>query len=363
MKLIVSAPHLDSRQRRAFEELLHKAVPSISRRLGSVAPQDPRLRARLTAEGSSQGGRIIHHLTLSLQLSDHPVVVHKSGPDAAGLVDESVKALKKELQRTASRIRKDQLNRRRGSVREAFSTFLQEVPSLPSVNGSAVKREDMETNPFFARLRPLLGPLHSYSRDQLDAAQAASELPDNYLSPDDLVDQAVLRVLEDGKAALRDAQTLEQQLYRYVDEILAEEVSQRQPGVGGQFLSLEQEAPEDQRRDLGADATEVEENEYYQPWAMLRLEDVLIDDRAEEPGHMLSESEERRLLLKHLGGFHSKARSAFYLNRVEGFETYEIAMIQNREEDVVKADIEACVRTLQSGWNQVDSGSSVARRA
>jgi DNA-directed RNA polymerase specialized sigma24 family protein len=353
MKLLIAAPNLDAREKKTLEYELNRALPGIKRRIERFSPKDRMLRARCAAERGLEPN--LFHLTLSLQLPDHPIVVQKDGVDLRLLVGDAQSALCKELRRSAARIRKEHLARRRRGAKAAFADFtIQAATPLPiaiPVNGSSP-----ETNPIFARVRPLLAPLHSFAREAIRTAELAGEIPRDYLSPDDLVDQAIIRVVDN--ANIQDGpEALERRLYRFVQNAIDEEIAAHNPD-GRAMISIEQSAPEEDR--WGIEGTEVEEREYHMPFAALVMEDVLVDEHAVDPEHSLSEAEQHRLILKFLGNFHSKARSAFYLNRVEGFEPFEIAMIQNRDEPTVLRDIAACVEALRQGWSQIANGMARA---
>lgn len=349
MKVIINAPDLDARMKSQLEEDINRAIPGIARRLGHVANAELILRAAVTVQGRNHNP--IYSLTLSLHLPDQPVVVQKSNSDLHVLVDACEKAIKKELRRSMAKLRKEHLSRRRAASRDAFTSFSATVADLPP-EPMAPPAE----NPIFARLRPLLGPLFSYARDHINTAVIAGELRQDYLTPDDLVDHAVLRVAENDANLLKDASRLEAELYRQIELAIAEEIEREHPNGGESIISIEDDAPEDERWGMGG--VEREEREYYQPFAALRIEDILIDDHAIDPEHQLSDEEQHRLMLKYLGGFNSKARSAFYLNRVEGFDAYEIAMIQNRDEAAVLKDVDQCMEALREGWKSLATGVS-----
>lgn len=346
MKLIMAAPGVDSRDRKAVEQDLRASLPSIKRRLGRTGPELPMLRARLTVAGKKDFPT--YHLTLSLQLPDHHIVVQKAASDLRALVSQSDSALKKELRRSTAKIRKEHLNRKRTSEKSAFSAFAQEVATAERTLLEESIAMEPDASPLFARLRPLLGPLFNHARELIRTAEMAGELPPDYVLPDDLVDQAIVQVAERNGQALTDPEMLETRLFRYIDGLLSDEIARRHP-ENASMMSIEQPAPEEvERRRMGQ--PEEEESEYYQPFAALRMADVLIDEHAIDPEHHLSDVEEHRVILKYLANFHAKARSAFFLNRVEGFELFEIAMIQNRSEEQVQEDITECAVALRDGW-------------
>lgn len=355
MRLIIAAPDLDNGGKKLLDYELNRILPGIKKRISRYSPNDRILRARLTSEGAA-GELPIFHLTLSLQLPDHPIVVQKDGTEIRSLVQEAEKALRKELRRSTARIRKEHLARRRTGAKKAFTEFARESQTLPKpeIGTLREKPETLEANPVFARLRPLLGPLYNFARDHINTAQVAGELPTDYLSPDDLVDQALLHVAENSDA-FTNPDVLEKELYRYIQSVIDEESARHTPD-SSPMISLEQGAPDEER--WGITGPEVEEREYHQPFAALRMEDILIDDSAIDPEHQMSDVEQHRLILKFLADFPAKSRTAFYLNRVEGFEPFEIAMIQDRDEKEVESDISSCAKTLLERWEKhsKDSG-------
>lgn len=349
MKLILSAPSISSKTRKYVEYQLEEALPSIKKRLGKKkGPDTVIVRAHLTGNENDKKPQFV--LTISFRLPDHTVAVQKKGEDIHQIVPACLSAIRKELRRCVARIRRDHLKRHRSSIRDAFEQFSRDVTVEPDLAQAPPKGYRPEASPLFARLRPLLGPLHGYARDSIHTARMAGELPGNLLTADDLVNQAVLNILETAGEAMRDPQVLEHHLYREVDQILAEEFRRQQPEQG-ELLSIEQPAPEEEDRwTLGQ--AEVDESEYYQPFEALRLEDVLIDEKVKDPEELTSDVEEHRIILKSLAKFPARARSAFYLNRVEGFDLFEIAMIQAREENEVARDVEECAQTLRDGLAQ-----------
>ncbi|MCB2156937.1 hypothetical protein KQI84_18830 [bacterium] len=316
------------------------------------------LRARLSVAGKKE--HPTYHLTLSLQLPDHHIVVQKDSSDTRQLVSSSEAALKKELRRSTAKIRKEHLSRKRTSEKKAFSNFAKEVASTEEALLEEAMKMQPDTSPLFARLRPLLGPLYNHARELIRTAELAGEVSADYVTPDDLVDQAIVQIAERNGQVLTDPEVLETKLFRYIDAILTDEITRQKP-ENSSVMSIEQPAPEEiERKRMGQ--PEEEEVEYYQPFAALRMEDVLIDEHAIDPEHQLSDVEEHRVILKYLANFHAKARSAFFLNRVEGFDIYEIAMIQNRSEDQVKKDIDECAVALREGWQKMERGSESEQR-
>lgn len=346
MKLIFATRNLDPKEKRTFEYDMKEATPRIKKRVGSTCPGTPLLRARLSSTGSN--GNTLYTLTLSMQLPNQPVVVQKSDKDLRILVTEAEKAMKKELRRVTSRIRKDHLARRRSSSREAFQEFTEEVASIAP---EAASFEGTADNPLFARLRPLMGPLYNYAREQITTAEIGGDIPFDYLNPTELVDQAMVAVIDSGDLGKVSPSALEQRLYRSIESSVRSEIERHAPD-DKRMVSLSEAAPFSER--VSRDQPEVEESEFYQPYESLIMQDVLVDEHAVDPEHAMSDTQQHELILRNLSSFAPEARTAFMLSRFEGFDLFEIAMIQDRSEEVVLSDIDSCATALQEGWTKAE---------
>lgn len=349
MKLLLSTPGIDSKTNKSVERHLHHIMPHISKRLGRHDNDSRMLRVKITVD-SKATDRPVYHLTISIQLPEHPVVVYKSGYDVHTVVAEGETAIKKELRRSVAKLRAEYLLRKRQSERHQFVSFSDEIadetPLKHSVKSATL--ENVEAHPLFARLRPILGHLHNFAQEHLRSAVVSGDLPENYLAPDDLVDQAILAMMESDKNLMNDPVLLERSLFQQIDLILDQEIKQAKENP---IISLEERAPH--QENWGVQAAEFEDNEYQKPYEALKMEDILVDEDLPIGNHDLSEKEEHRLILKNLAGFHSKARSAFFLSKIEGFELFEIAMMQNRSEEAVQEDIIKCVGYLKNSWSEL----------
>lgn len=347
MKLILTAPSLPDRQRRFAEQELEEAIPRIRKHLVTKDKQSRILRARISVDGPKE--HPLYTVTLTVQMPDHPVVVQKKDHDLGGALGSCEATMKRDLKRVGAKIRKYHLRKRRTATRDSLAMFTEEISKTDGA--AAAPTAAAEENPVFARLRPLMGQLYTYAREHLATAQIAGEVPIGYLVAEDLVDQAILRVIDKDSERLKDAGALERQLFRYIDHLITEEAERQHP-ADSEMVSIDGPAP-DSNDHQGYGSPEREEVEFYQPFEALRLGDVLVDEHAVDPEHHMSDVEEHRLIQKYLAGFPTMARSAFLLNLIEGFELFEIAMIQNRDEDDVQGDIDTCTEKLKAEWERV----------
>lgn len=361
MKLLLTTPGIKSQDRKSIERHLHHVLPHIKKRLGRLAKDTLILRAKVSIDGKTDE-RPIYHITLSTQLPDHSVIVHKDGFDMHKLVQEAEVAFKKELRRCVAKIRKDYLHRKRKAQRTLFEDFTENYNTSDSLRESSIiqanQKEDQDAHPIFARLRPILSHLHSYAVEHIRAAISANELSADYIAPDDLVDQAILSMIETDKNLMSDPVILERALFQQIDVILEQEIENHKRDSDS-AISLDDRAPTDEQ--WGVIGPEAEEKEYHKPYEALKIEDILEDHEVAMPSRHMTDKEEHRAILKCLSSFHKKARSAFFLHKIEGFELFEIAMIQNRDEAEVTKDIEDCVEYLKTNWSLVEDTVEAAK--
>ena len=182
-------------------------------------------------------------------------------------------------------------------------------------------------------------------------SQLAGEIPVNRLKPGEVVDD----ILGRGYELFRSQQEEEfshASLYRLADQIIRDEISnykdKEQSGI-----SLEEEISRSDPRwevsDLGEEILA-----YYQMEEVLLYGDVMPDAHLPDPARALDEKEQMSGIFRSLSGAGSLARSAFLLERMEGFEPYEIAWMQGRAEEEVRGDIQQCEEILKRTLSSTD---------
>jgi DNA-directed RNA polymerase specialized sigma24 family protein len=183
-------------------------------------------------------------------------------------------------------------------------------------------------------------------------SQLAGELPVNHLRPGEVVDDVLVR----GYELFRSQQPAEEfshgTLYRLADEIIRDEIrnykDREQSGV-----SLEEEiTPQDPRwqvSDLGEEVLP-----FYQTEEVLLYGDVMPDLHLPDPARALSDKEQMQGIFQAMSGVEALARAAFLLERMEGFEPYEIAWMQDRSEEEVSKDVQSCEDMLRKAVLSTD---------
>ena len=90
----------------------------------------------------------------------------------------------------------------------------------------------------------------------------------------------------------------------------------------------------------------------------LRLEDLIPDPKVSDAWDELETREQRERLLSLLSELPTRQRQTFLLYALEDYNTAEIAMLQDRPESAVKADIEAARQFLRQHLQAEEQDSS-----
>lgn len=248
-------------------------------------------------------------------------------------IDAVADKLAAELRRHKRLIRHDDLYRRKRHRREAF-------------RHAAVRLESDIAKPdkkaFFEMLHPLMARLRGHAHHELIVAQLQGRITPGQLTIEDVLDEAILRAWTKFEA--KDAsEPLEIWLGRFLHEVLDEQAS----GVPA-AISIDDEIDAADPR-YGADVSPTAEDDepYWEEPYTATFDDVLPDRHPSEPWQELEAVEQMRWVLAQLSHLPQRRRRAFTLLLLDGWDPDEIAMIQGRPVEEVRADIEAVQRWLR----------------
>lgn len=269
---------------------------------------------------------VIHLPTGTLAAEDND-------PKAEAALDRVTDKLAREIKRHKELVRHDYLYKRKARSR----ADLRAAGAMLQRDAEGGRRDD-----FFRLLRPHLRFLRNYARRQVRLLEREGMLHRREANVADLVDEVLTRAWE--RFAERPRRLpLDLWLIDLLHEVLEQWVKEEpRPHV-----SLEAKAEEV----LPAQAIPKEEPEW---WAELlgeeetvTLEELVPDREVTESWDELGSDEQRDRLLSLLAELPAVQRQAFLLHALENYDTAEIAMLQDRPEGQVKADIEAARRTLR----------------
>ncbi|GAB4362522.1 MAG: hypothetical protein Kow006_33850 [Gammaproteobacteria bacterium] len=204
--------------------------------------------------------------------------------------------------------------------RKARRARLAELKARLAEQGSEIGKEARRG------IEPLLPRLERIVRRELAYLRYSGELPNDYPTVQDVVDEAVAAV----SAHWRPGESSDKLLERLVQEAFrALDRETRAASRYGEPLSLE-EAP---LRDAESDAeamVEEEIHEFYQPDEALQLSDILPDEETPSPEAEL-ETAQRDYALQALGHLPTTWRRALLLSDLDRFSGEEVADILDAE--------------------------------
>jgi len=264
----------------------------------------------------------------ALHLPTGTLVAEEEDKDFMRTLDRVADVLAREIKRHVARLRREHLYHRKARRLEALTS------SSPFLERDAASGRRMA---FFDLLRPQLGSLYEHARRELHILELEGGLPKGELTPDDLADEVLLQAWQRFPNRPRHKpldlwliDLLHECLERWCKEPPALSLAGRNPNWDSR--------PEEQewRAHLLEDTGQVE------------LEDLLPGSTGNEVWERL-EAEERRVRLAALiAALPKRQRQTLVLHVLEGLDLAEIAMVQDRSEAEVKADLEAARQTLRS---------------
>jgi RNA polymerase sigma factor (sigma-70 family) len=247
-------------------------------------------------------------------------------------IDQVADILAEEIRRHKEQIRHDDSYRRKRQRQKDFATASQFLEQ-------DIRQQNKES--FFELLRPILRNLRNHARRELIFAQLDGKLAANEMTVSDLLDEAIVRAWErlDRRPP---QQPLDQWIGGLMHEILDELETKEIPAI-----SLEATIPEDDPCFQVASGWILENEPFWGSLDPLTLEDILPQHEVEEPWDAYSMSEKECWLFAQLAKLPKLQRRALMLYLLEGWEIEEIAMLQQRTPEAVRADIEAAQAVLK----------------
>ena len=238
-----------------------------------------------------------------------------SNADIRAAVEQAEERLLRELKRHKDHLRHTAEYRRkarRERLRELELAAAEQAESLEDV--------------YHGGIQTLLPQVERIVRRELEFLRASGDLPLDYPTVKDVVDEAVARVYKEWKPGTPEDKTLRQllrQAFRVIDGEV--EISHRDAAA----LHLEHRPLKDAEQ-TAEEMVEEEIYEFYQPDEKLHLEDIVPDEEVEAPESEL-ESQQRDFALDRLTQLPALWRRALMLTEWEGFALEAVAEILELE--------------------------------
>ena len=291
---------------------------------------------RLTVSHHQQNSRhSFYEARAVIRLPTGTLAAEASNVDPHVVLDRIADTLVAEVRRHKEKLRRDDIFKRKNRDRADLTAA---GPTLQRhVEGG--QRED-----FFRLLLPHLEFLRDYARREIRILEREGTLHRGEVTVNDLLDQVLVLAWE--RFADRPRRL---SLDLWLTDLLQEALEQWIKQEHRPHVSLEAKAedvvpdamPQEDEQDWWAELMGEEET--------LTLEDLSPGSDGTEIWESLEAQEQQDRLLSLLGKLPATQRQAFLLHAVEGNTTDEIAMLQDRPEGEVKADIDAARKRLRDG--------------
>ncbi len=321
-------------------ELTRQVEAVVEGALGRFGDRITRVEVHLSDENSSQKlGDNDKRCVMEARLAGlQPITVSHQGSSLEQAFAGAADTLEKTLKRTLER--KDSLFKRRTRARAEFTAV---DPLLQ--RGAAIGNQEE----FLTLLRPLLGHLRDHARRELRILELNELLPPDQVTAADLLNEVMAR------AWLRFAgRPREMPLDLWLTNLLDETLDEKIKPESRIKKSLDQHADEVHSESL----PQVDDQEWW-VWLLgedetITLGDTISNGESASAAEQLEARELKDRIHSLLGRLPKARRQAFVLNVLEAYELFEIAMLQDRPETEVQADIEDARNTLRE---QLPAGS------
>jgi RNA polymerase sigma factor (sigma-70 family) len=303
------------------KEINHQ-TEKLRKRLQVFRPELIHLKG-IIEENSAREGITI---SLNLRLPSGQMAAQKSAPSPTAAVKAAFDDLLQQITKHKEILRSAHKWRRwRRVAKEEPEPGVPFEQTLAAVQPETVSSEDVRSY-----VNANLNRLDRYVERELYFRQASDRLPEDSVTKEEVVDEAIARALADGDKP--EKLRLEPWLYRLAIRAMNDMANSSHEFDSS--LPLEQSA-----RRQNVRASDEPELQFHQPDEMLVGEDVIADRRVATPEQVAYSDEMVTLVESAMLGMAASSREAFILYGIEGFSIEEIAAIVDRKPDDVRASI------------------------
>lgn len=314
-----------------LEKQFNHQIEKLGRRLQVFRPELVHLKGIIEQSRTREGVVV----SLNLRLPSGQMASQQAGPTGIAATKAAFGDLVSQLTRHKDLLRSQRRRRLlRRSVRE------QSLPAVPfeetpaAVHPPVASLEDIKSY-----VNANLSRLDRFVDRELRYRETNGFLQANLITREEVVDEAIAAAL--GEVEERpELLSLERWLYR----LAIQAVNRLASGNGEAVSAVPLETSARKQNVRGSDEPELQ---YHQPDEMLLQSDVIADRRMATPEDVAASDELIDIVEGALKGGSREEREAFILYVIEGFTVREISAISDRQEDQVRAAIEAARRRLQ----------------
>jgi len=313
-----------------LEEQFNHQIEKLGRRLQIFRPELVHLKG-IIEQSTTREGVVV---SLNLRLPSGQMASQQAGPTGITAVKAAFSDLTSQLTRHKDLLRSQ---RRRGLLRRSVRE--QTLPGVPfektpaAVHPPLASAEDVKSY-----VNANLARLERFVEREVRFREANGLQPD-LINTEEVVDEAVASALGDEEER-PELLSLERWLYRLSIHAINRIASGNGEAVSA--VPLETSA-----RKQNVRASDEPELQYHQPDEMLLQCDVIADRRIATPEDVAASDEMIDIVNGALKSGSREEREVFILYAFEGFTLREISAIADRQEDQVRAAIEAARRRLR----------------
>jgi RNA polymerase sigma factor (sigma-70 family) len=317
-----------------LEEYWSKKWPRLAKLLEpSYSPELQEVRLTVTCHEQSPQ-RLWYDIHAAILLPTGSLAAKSHDKDPRAALDDVTDLLAAEIERHKERVRKDYIFKRKTRPHTDISAAGPQAKRRPTI-------DDREA--FTRQIRPLLADLREHIRHELRALEIEEVLHRNELSVADLMDEVLARAWQNFADRPRN-QSLKNWLIEILHDTL-EELVKQEPR---RHESMEEDVDETRPSEV----PQVDDQEWW-AWLLgdeerLNLGDYVSRLKDAEIWNQIEAEEDQQQIGRLVNDLLPPLqRQAFVLNVLEDFAPFEIAMVQNRPESEVKADIEKAKQRLR----------------
>jgi DNA-directed RNA polymerase specialized sigma24 family protein/ribosome-associated translation inhibitor RaiA len=314
-----------------LEKQFTNQIEKLERRLQVFRPELVHLKG-IIEQTTSREGVVV---SLNLRLPSGQMASQQAGPTGIAAVKAAFADLISQLTRHKDLLRSNQRRRMlRRSVREQSLASVPFEKTPAAVHPAVASVEDVKSY-----VNASLSRLERFVEREMRFREANGFLQPNLISTEEVVDEAIADALGDEEER-PELLSLERWLYR----LSLRAINRIASGNGEAVTAVPLETSARKQNVRGSDEPGLQ---YHQPDEMLLQSDVIADRRAATPEDVAASDEMIDIVNGALKSGSREEREAFILYAFEGFTLPEISALAERQEDQVRAAIEAARRRLR----------------
>ena len=320
--------HISYKDRKTpdIEKEVNHLVDKLRKRLQVFRPELVHLRGVVEQSSAREGITV----SLNLRLPSGQMSAQKSAANAPSAVKAAFDDLLQQISKHKDLLRNSHKWQRRRVADFRPQSQVAFEDTVAAVHVPMASSDDIRSY-----VNASLGRLDRFVERELYFRETAEEITVDFVSKDEVIDEAIARALSDGTNGSEKPESiaLEPWLYRLALRVI-DDLSARSPES---LLSVHLE---DSARRPNVRASDEPELQFHQPDETLTGENVIADRRTSTPEDIASSDEMITLVHFALGNANRADREAFILHALEGFSLDEIGVITDRKPDEVRSSIE-----------------------